>query len=261
MIGSEWLLRKFCRHPRRDTTYDREGWSMENALAFLEEEIPDIRSMIEGKVVLDFGCGYGYQVVAMAKCWNAAKCIGVDIVQRYIERARQLAWEHGVQDKVEFFCPSLPLELEERVDVVLSLNSFEHYANPKDVLYKMIEILQPGGKVIITFGPLWYSPYGAHMIFMTSLPWVHLIFKEAAIMRVRADYRNDGAKRFEEVEGGLNRMSLRKFERILAEACRERGVRVDRLRYRSVKRVPIVTRIPIIRELLTNHATCILLKE
>jgi len=261
MIGSEWLLRKFCRDPRRDTTYNREGWSMENALAFLEEEIPDIRSMIEGKVVLDFGCGYGFQVVAMAKYWNAAKCIGVDIVQRYVDRARQLAQEHGVQEKVEFFCPSLPPGLEERVDVVLSLNSFEHYANPKDVLYKMIEIVQPGGKVIITFGPLWYSPHGGHMIFMTSLPWFHLIFKEATIMRVRADYRNDGAKRFEEVEGGLNRMSLRRFERILAEACRERGVRVDRLRYRSVKRIPIVTRIPIIRELLTNHATCILLKE
>ena len=37
-----------------------------NALEFLEKTVPGFRSLIAGKV-LDFGCGWGHQAVAMAK--------------------------------------------------------------------------------------------------------------------------------------------------------------------------------------------------
>jgi hypothetical protein len=37
-------------------------------------------------------------------------------------------------------------------------------------------------------------------------------------MRWRSDYRSDGATCFHEVEGGLNRMTIRRFERIVAQS-------------------------------------------
>lgn len=260
MIGSEWLFRKFCKDPRQDTSYDEEGWTVDTALSFLEQEVPNLRALISGKVVLDFGCGYGYQVVAFVKQLDAAKAVGVDIVPRYVNRAREIAKEQGVLQQVEFYCSSLPEDYKGFFDVVVSLNSFEHYSDPRGVLYSMLDYLKPGGRVIITFGPLWYSPYGGHGMFMTNLPWYHLIFKEETIMKVRSDYRSDGARRFEEVEGGLNKMSVRKFEAILSEALREADVIIEHLRYRTVKGLPVVARIPLVRELLINHATCILRK-
>lgn len=261
MIGSEWLFRRFCKDPRQDTSYDAEGWTIDNALTFLEEEVPDLRTLIAGNTVLDIGCGYGYQVVAFAKQLNAARSVGVDIVPRYIRRAWEIAEEHGVKDRVEFYCPALPEDYKGFFDVVISLNSFEHYSDPEGILRLMIDYVKPGGRIIITFGPLWYSPHGGHGMFMTELPWYHLIFKEETIMKVRSDYRSDGARRFEEVEGGLNKMSVRKFEAILSRVCSENGVQVERLKYRAVKKLPLVTRIPILRELFTNHATCILRKS
>lgn len=47
---------------------------------------------------------------------------------------------------------------------------------------------------------------------------MHFLFKEEAIMAVRSLYRNDGAKRFEEVEGGLNRMTVAWFLRLVQDS-------------------------------------------
>jgi hypothetical protein len=45
-----------------------------------------------------------------------------------------------------------------------------------------------------------------------------LILTEKALMQWRSRYKTDGARRFEEVAGGLNQMSLRKFERVVRDS-------------------------------------------
>jgi len=261
IIGSEWLFRKFCRDPGDDTSYYDEGATMETALDLLRREVPDFDALVAGRTCLDFGCGYGYQAIALVTQAGAARAVGVDIIEGYVARARERAAEHGVSTQVEFFCPRLPAELMGSFDIVISQNSFEHYAEPEAILEQMLACAKPGGIVVVTFGPLWYAPYGGHGRFMTWLPWYHLIFKEETIMRVRADYRSDGATRFEEVEGGLNRMSVRKFESILREVCRRHSCQVDYLRYRTIKGLPIVAGLPLLRELFISRATCIIRKD
>ena len=54
-----------------------------------------------------------------------------------------------------------------------------------------------------------------------------------------ARYRKDGAKRYEKVESGLNRMSLRKFERLIGAS----GLKAARIDYVGVKKMHILTRI------------------
>jgi hypothetical protein len=39
--------------------------------------------------------------------------------------------------------------------------------------------------------------------------------KEQALIRWRAQFKTDGARKFGEVEGGLNQMTIRRFEEIL----------------------------------------------
>jgi len=109
----------------------------------------------------------------------------------------------------------------------------------------------------MTFGPLWLSPYGAHFGGITPLPWVHLIFSEHTIMAVRRRYYDDGAERYEEVEGGLNRMTLRKFYRVIKDA----GLQIERIDLYPVKKLVPLTYIPGLREFFTNKVVCVLKKN
>lgn len=121
----------------------------------------------------------------------------------------------------------------------------------------MRNLVKPGGKVIITFAEPWFSPRGHHMDGFTRLPWVNLLFPEGDVMAVRSLYRDDGATRYEDVEGGLNRMTVGRFERLMSRS----GMQVESLRLFSVKGLPIVTRVPVLRELLTAACSVVLVKD
>jgi hypothetical protein len=130
----------------------------------------------------------------------------------------------------------------------------EHFRHPGAALGAMVNALAPGGRILMTFGPAWYSPYGAHMHFFCRLPWLHLYFSERTVMRVRAKFRSDGAQRYEDVESGLNRMSLRKFETLVGAF----PLRFERRQYHCVKGIDTLSRIPFLRELVTSQVTVIL---
>lgn len=162
---------------------------------------------LRGKVVLDFGCGSGECAVDLAQR-GAAKVIGLDIRASALEEARRLAEQHGCADRCEFTTAT-----SEPVDAVVSIDAFEHFANPAAMLSEMYRLLKPGGEVAVSFGPTWYHPLGGHLF--SVFPWAHLVFSEAALIRWRSDIRDDGATRFSEVEGGLNQMTIGRFERIV----------------------------------------------
>jgi hypothetical protein len=50
------------------------------------------------------------------------------------------------------------------------------------------------------------------------LPWAHLYFSERALIRWRSDFKTDGASRFHEVAGGLNQMTIARFERLVEDS-------------------------------------------
>ena len=60
-----------------------------------------------------------------------------------------------------------------------------HFGDPAGVLDLMRGLVNVQGRLMITFGPPWLAPYGAHMHFFTKLPWVHLLFSEQTVLRVR----------------------------------------------------------------------------
>ena len=54
----------------------------------------------------------------------------------------------------------------------------EHFPEPEETLKEMISALTPEGRLFITFGNPWFSPYGSHMQFFTKVPWVNILFSE-----------------------------------------------------------------------------------
>jgi SAM-dependent methyltransferase len=167
----------------------------------------DVWQKIKNKVVIDFGCGDGSSTIEMARR-GAAKVIGLDIQEDLLVKAREAA--EGI-DNVEFRRSS-----DELADVIVSVDSFEHFDDPASILGRMCELLLPEGRVLVSFGPTWFHPYGGHLF--SVFPWAHLIFSERALIRWRANYRNDGATRFGEVQGGLNQMTIRRFESLVRQS-------------------------------------------
>jgi SAM-dependent methyltransferase len=170
---------------------------------------------------------------------------------RHLEQARQAAVAHDVQQRVHFQ-EQLGPDLLGAFDVVISQNSMEHFPDPRAILLEMKAALAPAGEIWITFGPPWFAPYGSHTQFFTKLPWVNLVFTEETVMRVRSLYRGDGAQRYEEVESGLNRMTLSKFERLVGAAGLAEMYRFDE----CIKQLNFLRGIPLFRELFVNHVTC-----
>jgi 2-polyprenyl-3-methyl-5-hydroxy-6-metoxy-1,4-benzoquinol methylase len=165
---------------------------------------------IKDKVIVDFGCGSGSDAIEMVQR-GARKVFGVDIQERFLAMAREHAKRVGISDRCVF-----ATAVDERADVIVAIDSFEHFDNPEAVLKTMGRMINPDGCVIASFGPTWYHPLGGHLF--SVFPWAHLIFTEEALIRWRSDFKLDGAKRFREVEGGLNQMTIRRFERIVRKS-------------------------------------------
>ena len=169
-----------------------------------------IWSDTKGKVVIDFGCGDGKDAVEVA-ARGARKVIGVDIRERALAKARRAAADRGVADRCTFTTLT-----NEKADVILSLDAFEHFDDPAEILRAMRRLLKNDGCVIAAFGPTWYHPLGGHLF--SPFPWAHLLFTEKSLIRWRSDFRTDGATRFREAEGGLNQMTIRRFEALVNES-------------------------------------------
>ncbi|HEU4630407.1 MAG TPA: class I SAM-dependent methyltransferase [Gemmatimonadaceae bacterium] len=168
----------------------------------------DFWSRIRDRVVIDFGCGTGHDAVEMAQK-GARRVIGIDIQERMLQVAEASAAAAGVADRCTFATTTT-----ERADVIVSLDAFEHFEDPAAILRIMAGLLAPGGEVIAAFGPTWYHPLGGHLF--SVVPWAHLVFTESALIRWRSDFKTDGATRFSEVAGGLNQMTIARFERLVA---------------------------------------------
>ena len=162
------------------------------------------------KVVIDFGCGDGEDAVEVA-ARGAKRVIGVDIRERALANARKRAEARGVSDVCVF-----TTQTDEKADVILSLDAFEHFDDPAEILRIMRRLLKDDGCIIAAFGPTWYHPLGGHLF--SPFPFAHLIFTEKSLIRWRSDFKTDGATRFREAEGGLNQMTIRRFQAIVAES-------------------------------------------
>jgi SAM-dependent methyltransferase len=192
---------------------------------------------IAGKTVIDFGCGTGHEAIEMAGR-GARRVIGVDIQEHFLDEARQHAAAAGLADRCTF-----AQQPDEAADVIVSIDAFEHFEDPAAILRTMRTMLEPSGCVLASFGPTWYHPLGGHLF--SVFPWAHLLFTERALIRWRSDFRNDGATRFHEVAGGLNRMTIRRFEKI---------VRASPFKIASLETVPI-RRLESVHNALTREFT------
>ncbi len=254
MSIGERILLLLSREPGEDQQ-GLAGGGTEEALSLLQREFSGFADLVSGKRVLDFGCGSGHQSVALA-LEHDCQVTGLDTNRKSLARARNLADSYDIPSAKLVFAEHADGSMAGSFDIVISQNSFEHFRDPVGILNEMKRMVSESGKILITFGPPWLAPHGSHMQFFCRIPWVNILFSEKTVMKVRSRFRNDGATRYEDIESGLNRMTVAKFERIVSSA----GLRIEFQRYRCVKGIDLLSRVPGLRELFINHISVVLSK-
>jgi ubiquinone/menaquinone biosynthesis C-methylase UbiE len=254
MTISERVLLALSRSPKNDD-YQMQDSAIDNALNVLHRQYPNLSTLVSGKRIIDFGCGTGCQSIALVKKFNCS-VIGIDTNKKILEKASINAKNHNISSQRLSFVRNISPDMLNNFDIAISHNSFEHFEHPEQILNEINSLLNNSGLVLLTFGLPWFSPYGSHMHFFCKVPWVNILFSEKTVMKVRSNYRNDGALKYEDVESGLNKMTVARFENIVSS----NKLKVKMKHYDCIKGMNWLSKLPLLRELFINRITVVLCK-
>lgn len=108
---------------------------------------------LQGKTVLDVGCGSGRYCLAFAQR-GAARAVGVDFAPAMIELARQHAASLGVAGRCEFRVGGFPEAVPDGpFDHSTAMGFFDYVADPAPIIARMRELTR--STIIMSFPKAW----------------------------------------------------------------------------------------------------------
>ena len=113
------------------------------------EEVREILSGIDidGKALLDIGCGTGGPSIVIAREFRPAQVIGIDIEPYLIERGRAAVVEAGLEGAIDLRlvkAGALPFK-DQSFDIVFSKDSLIHIEDKPALYREVLRVLRPGG--------------------------------------------------------------------------------------------------------------------
>ncbi len=102
---------------------------------------------LDGRVVIDIGCGSGGATIALVRDHGAGRVIGIDVEQPVCDHARARVVRDGLADRIEIRrVEPGPLPFDDgSVDVVFSKDSIVHIADKEALAADVFRVLRPGG--------------------------------------------------------------------------------------------------------------------
>jgi len=121
----------------------RDAWQMPG-------RVIDALGVKAGETVADIGAGTGYFSFRMARKLPKGKVLAVDIQPEMLDLLRAKAKELNVTNVQpvlgEITDPKLP---ESAVDVVLMVDAYHEFDQPREMMEAIVRALRPGGRVVL----------------------------------------------------------------------------------------------------------------
>ena len=283
------MMDELCFRLSRRRVLSREaGDAGENAATFDGEAYRDWRSSelrgqfeshfasaaIEGRDVLDFGCGEGDLSFLVSEL-EPRSVTGVDVDADRVDSARKRSEGFEPARRPEFIAASTTTTIDRpdaSADLILCFDVLEHILDYPRILPEWRRVLRDDGRVFVWWVP-WFHPYGHHIESLVPLPWAHVFFSDRALIRTCErvydepefkpriwDLDDDGHKRpnkWRDLERlpDVNRLTIARFERI----CRRIGLSIERRELHGfgssglAKLTRVFTKIPWMREYFTAY--------
>ena len=123
------------------------------------EEDLNLLGEVQGKKIIELGCGGGQCSIALAK--RGATCTGIDLSEEQIKFAKNLARENDV--KVNFIqgdIENLSMVDNESIDIAFSAYVFDWVQNLDEVFKEAFRILNKTGIIVFSMGHPFYICLG-----------------------------------------------------------------------------------------------------
>jgi 2-polyprenyl-3-methyl-5-hydroxy-6-metoxy-1,4-benzoquinol methylase len=130
-------------------TFFRPGY----AAALVSEWLPALGGVVEklerGASVADVGCGFGYSTLLMAQAFPKSRFHGYDFHGPSIEKARQLAVEQEVNDRVSFDVATAQDFPGEKYDLITFFDCLHDLGDPGGALRRAEQTLADDGTCMV----------------------------------------------------------------------------------------------------------------
>lgn len=199
------LLNRYAwKRTRGDARLPRDK-ALARAVEILRATAPFVR---DHPRYLDLACGDGLVGAALARGGRSVCALDLK-PERFSPEARSAGVDFHFGDAQSTNLP------DNSFDVVFSFDAFEHFLDPPAVLREVHRILKPGGVLYASFGPLYFSPQGAHQWTSVDVPYCHLLFRETDL-NASAAARNNGP-----IVRNVNKWHLGQFRRMLSGTAQQ----------------------------------------
>lgn len=108
-------------------------------------------SPIDGKKILDAGCGSGRYCISLA-LKGAKEIVGIDVSSQMIEMSKQLAEQQGVSPQCHFFQKDI-MDVYGTFDDTIAIGFFDYIQHPEPVLSHLCSLTE--GKLVASFPAVW----------------------------------------------------------------------------------------------------------
>ena len=143
----------------------------------------DVRQLIQGKDLLDFGCGYGGKTVELVTRCGARRACGIEPHPRMVEQAQRYAATRNAAGVSFMVCGDRDIPYpDESFDIVLSHDVLEHVVDPRRTIAEIHRVLRPGGLSFNVF-PLYWGAKSHHLDYVTTMPGLHWVFPPRVLVR------------------------------------------------------------------------------
>jgi len=102
-------------------SYFRRPVKLRNKISF-DTVLPHV----EGKTILELGCGSGFFAFDICRNSNVKKIIGIDISENAINRAKKISYEEGLSDKCEFYTNDAMSQAFPEADITVGLGFLDY---------------------------------------------------------------------------------------------------------------------------------------